>query len=318
MSVTARLPTVDGRDPGRPGVRPCCILTARLPLIGDNLFDPATSRLVHRYGTGIWGYVTRREHSGIVYSPAMGFIDIGHVRDLADLTLHYYLRLCQGHARGDAFPPFFYRGRIEILKPIPAEHLLAVARSLAYDQSVFHEIYTYWQPWLSGHHSAFSPEDLVSNLLGTHVGERAIVAGGDFNRAVTDALGGLLTGLGALPRAGTAAALEAITGRWIEGRFSELTYVRRRNFGIRPIEPWLVPGLDGGGATAPPADLSPELPPGTREYYLATYAVPRTARRGMQVDTVRHTDFDADGPLIARIRADASRPVMYGPTFDAP
>jgi hypothetical protein len=80
----------------------------------------------------------------------------------------------------------------------------------------------------------------------------------------------------------------------------------------------LVPGRDGGGATAPPADLSPELPPGTREYYLATYAVPRTARRGMQVDTVRHTDFDADGPLIARIRADASRPVMYGPTFDAP
>jgi hypothetical protein len=234
------------------------------------------------------------------------------------LTLHYHLRLCRGHARGDAFPPFFYRGRIEILKPIPEEHLLAVARSLAYDQSVFHEIYTYWRPWLSGHHSAFSPEDLVSNLLGTYVGERAIIMGGDFNRAVTDALGGLLTGLGALPRAGTAAALEAITDRWIKGRFSELRYVRRRNFGIRPIDPWLVPGLDGGGRTAPPADLSPELPPGTRGYYLATYAVPRDACRGMRVETVRHTEFDADGPLVARIKADAARPVRYGPTFDVP
>jgi Protein of unknown function (DUF4056) len=316
VSMSARLPTIDGRDPGRPGIRPCCILTASLPLIGDNLFDQSTSRLEHRYGTGIWGYITKREHSGIVYSRAMGFIDIGHVRDLADLTLHYYLQLCRGHARGDAFRPFFYDGRIEILKPIPAEHLLAVARSLAYDQSAFHEIYTYWQPWLSGHHSAFSPEDMVSNLLGTYVGEQAIVAGGDFNRAVTDALGVLLPGLGALPRAGTAAALEQITGRWIEGRFSELMYVRRRNFGIRPIDPWLVPGLDDGGRATLPADLSPEPPPGAGEYYLATYAVPRAARRGMQVDTVRHTEFGADGPLVARIKADAARPVRYGPTFD--
>jgi len=44
----------------------------------------------------------------------------------------------------------------------------------AYQESIFHEIESYWDHSTGEHHSAFSPEDFVSNYLGTYVASQAI------------------------------------------------------------------------------------------------------------------------------------------------
>jgi len=63
-----------------------------------------------------------------------------------------------------------------------------VARDAAYQESIFHEIESYWDHSTGEHHSAFSPEDFVSNYLGTYVASQAIAtirgSGEDFSSAM--------------------------------------------------------------------------------------------------------------------------------------
>jgi hypothetical protein len=94
-----------------------------------------------------------------------GFVDLGHLRDFADLTIGYSRWLSRHHRAKDHFNTLVYQGFVDILKEIPAERMIDLAPSIAFDQSIYYEIETYWSNVAGNHHSAFAPEDLVSNFL---------------------------------------------------------------------------------------------------------------------------------------------------------
>jgi len=179
-----------------------------------------------------------REAVGQVYTCKAGFIDLGHLRDLCDLTGFVFSHIATSGGAARTIIPTTH-GEARLIAPVPPAEWLTVARSIAFSDSIGYEIMTYHQfmltrPGPGGHHSSFSPEDLCSNYLGTLVAERAIQSGRPFNAAVTAELAALLRSLGALPKAGSLAAFRLINHRWVNfgGPQSLLTdgYLRRRNF----------------------------------------------------------------------------------------
>src|SRR5512139_2827130 len=92
------------------GHRICCLMADRLEFINDIpvlghiwpgiMVDLTGSKLKHRAGTGKWGMIFRREYSGTLYTCGGGFVDLGHLRDYADLTRHYYYALIRRAKNG--------------------------------------------------------------------------------------------------------------------------------------------------------------------------------------------------------------------------
>jgi Protein of unknown function (DUF4056) len=277
--------TIVGSMPDSPSVRTCCLLVESL-VGGNNIFDTAIHAVDHKYGGG--------DLSGIVYTCRAGFVDLGHVRDLIDLTRYYHswITIKGKKKKGDKFRTARYSGLVYIDKDIttPAEEF-AVARSIAYDCALFHEIYSYWVGIPGGiglitmpgmHNSSFSPEDLPSNHLGTHVGEKAleamVTAKKTFETAVTDELGVMLGSLGALDLAGTTDALAAArTAGWMGTDYKDSDYLKRRNFDVSPINPWLLPSF----APCPsptPLGIPKALPAGTDTFYDLILDVPEVLK----------------------------------------
>jgi hypothetical protein len=242
--------------------------------------------LDHRYGGGgFLGWPINRltEVAGQIYTCALGFIDIGHVRDLADLTRFHYLSLNKGGRwrAGSKFPTFDPDGEITITKDVPKEQRLMVARSIAYDESVYHEIESYWSFFPGYHNSSFSPEDCVSNLLGTWMAQVTIefmasnpLLAGDFDEEMTATLRSVLVRLGARLRSGTEDAFARISAlAWVDYSGPMATFLRRRNFNYRPVLPWLVPGVVGCPAGSVPAEFEFELPAELGSFYDIQFAV---------------------------------------------
>jgi hypothetical protein len=303
-----------GSLPGGPGFRGCCVIGF------SPVFDPSSST-THVFGGG------GSEAVGYVYTCAAGFLDLGHVRDVADLTYYYFKNLAKrlDHdkalvPRGKHFAPWSYDGDVEILLDVPDAQLLDVARSMAYDHSIFYEIYSYWVQTPGMHNSAFSPEDLVSNWLGTYIAGRAIRAGGTFDVELARELNALLTVLHALPVADTAAAQAAVTapaGTWFSRvlprwDFLRMDLLRRRNFVVRPATPWLIPGFgpcSGSVAALPPWDLPASL----RGFYDMTLEVGFPISSAVSPSTMQSSEFQESGPHITKIKTDALR--RYGANF---
>jgi hypothetical protein len=302
--------------PRAPATRTCCVLCPEAPwslffaTFGVGIVDPATIGSHSSSGGDVFGQL---------YTCSGGFVDIAHLRDTADLTRYYHEWLTKfgKNAAGDPVPTFFYPGTVTIKTAVPAGDRIAVARSLAYDEAAFHEIESYWEFSPGKHLSAFSPEDLVSNFLGTYVAGKAIAAGGSFDTAMTTEINSLLTTLGARTPAQTSGAFATINGDWIKSL--SLTdsvsndYTRRRNFKLSPIVPSLVPGAPGCVATAWPGTVDQSLPAAIATYYEVEFDVPTHALAKIGSPRLKNTAFAA---AIGTIKADAA--ARYGASHEAP
>jgi len=123
------------------------------------------------------------EGNGLVYTCRGGFIDTAHVRDYADWTLFWAMTIARSSVTGATIelPPEGGRRRV-IIRPLPHELIerdglrlavIGLAQWIAFQLSVWHEIATAYG-WASidlypEYVSAFSPEDLYSNLLGIKI-----------------------------------------------------------------------------------------------------------------------------------------------------
>ena len=307
------------------GHRVCCLMAAKLEFVHDLPFlhfiwpeimiDLTGSRLNHRAGTGWWDMLLRREHSGTLYTCGGGFIDLGHLRDYADLTRHYYYALVRS-AKNGVIPSGTQfdllqshggiTGHVFIQRDIPAANvttdlkgIIDVARSISYDVSVIYEIQTWAQTRIGGRSSSFSPEDLVSNYLGTWVGWKALeiqIANSatlptgpsnqlatTFDKAATQALADLLLRLHPVDVTKTREAFSKIDGLWVDSdkwplafplpspNFTNSGYVKRRNFHVRPVVPWLVRNLDVCIDTDWPDDVDRQLPDDAVTAHLSYY-----------------------------------------------
>lgn len=246
------------------GLRPCCAFGYNLhaELLGmpvpfyqlDNVAY-ASHLGQHQYNdkmlaglanlTGLSG-----ENNGILYTARGGFIDTAHVRDTADMTVYIFSQLlprlgqtftldleselAQRRLAFTAFTP----------PTDPAErYTLAawLAAHLAYQVAEWHEIAQWYGfesvPGFSEGVSAFSPEDLYSNLLGARLAVSLILDGqtvsqGVYNAAMGTALSQALMHLGAQPPAMTRFHFDMLDGRWwnSQRRVPEKYLVLHRNF----------------------------------------------------------------------------------------
>ena len=203
---------------------------------------------------------------GTVYTARAGFVDLGHLLTFADVTAFVYQQIyAKKGAAGTTITTAY--GTAKLTAAVADNLWLEQARKIAYDDSIAYEIETTKgaSSFLPGHlNSAFSPEDLCSNYLGTVVTAKALYspttkAGYTLSWAnrVDVVLLELLQVLGVqgVVEAGKAFVLK--NNVWIawtnEASGLSPYYLKRRNFTCRP---WLAghPNDQPGWA---PTDFAP-------------------------------------------------------------
>ncbi|WP_299689916.1 DUF4056 domain-containing protein [uncultured Tateyamaria sp.] len=231
----------------RPSVRWCCSLTMQGKRSAISLSDVRGTD--HVYGSG------STSGSGYVYTSAGGLVDVGHVRDNADMTRYCASQVLQNWPMGGTFslgaegfdPASNYDAeRIITVKPstitATPELMALIGARIAYDVAVFHEINT-WDD-----SSSFSPEDNYSNLLGTYIGFLALLSTDDYNTAVNEQLTKLLIVLGAAPRDVTRDVIDYVEDHWFRVSITGVALKRRHFDALVEVPPWQatetqIPGL---------------------------------------------------------------------------
>ncbi len=272
-------PTGIPEIPMRSHVRPCCAfghrLKARLgqlPVPGieiDNLkvIDEIGP---HRYDSGFVmvgsdgiGEFLGDEENGLIFTCRGGFIDTAHVRDYADWTIFLTARIISHLEEGlDLRLPDEGGRRRVVVQPVGPDLLekhdrvsfaLAIASWLSFRLSVWHEIATWygwsWSPSFPEVDSAFSPEDLYSNLLGIRIAaaialEHSARSSAIYDRSVDAWLRETIRFLGPTSKRTAQEAMAALDGVWWNSRalLPGPGVLLRRNFSFDSrIEPWLVP-----------------------------------------------------------------------------
>ncbi len=218
-----------------PASRTCCALGV------SGAIEPGAVT-GHVYGS------TSLSNVGYVYTAKAGILDIGHIRDHVDLTKYIYAAIVAGHAKIPC------REGTATLSRTPADPI-AIAQAIAYVDSWSHEIRTFGTAFQD--FSAFSPEDLTSNFIGTFIGALALASGGPgagFDAAVDNELSAMLTALGARSRVDTEAVIAMKKSVWWD-RLPVPSLIRRNFDG----KPWLagMPYDSPPPAFVDPATLTP-------------------------------------------------------------
>lgn len=248
------------------GLRPCCafgydlrVKLGPVPVpfysIGNVLI--AADLGEHVYNDSFWFGVTEviglsNENLGLIYSHHGGFIDIAHVRDTADYTYYLFTQIYPhlGDARMLILSDELSSRRIQFRRFTPPQdpaerYTLSVylAARLAFRLAAWHEIaqwYGYHSvPGFPEEISAFTPEDLYSNLLGARLAITLLLQGhggsvADFNRGMEGILPQALAQLDAQPAAVTRQMFVSIDGRWWDKRqrVPEKFLVLRRDYSV--------------------------------------------------------------------------------------
>ena len=266
-------------DVPRPkGLRPCCAFgddigvsvgTMEVPGLAIGNIVGIDGLGAHNFDNGAtpWGTDDRAglfatETNGLIYTCRGGFIDTAHVRDYADWTLFLATHIEKQLDTGGSIDLGDEGGqRTLTVRPVPLaarrarsarEIALRLGQWAAFNLSVWHEIAT-WYGWSSMSvfpegASAFSPEDLYSNLVGISIAGESVTAKeitseGSYNDSVDTAFRTTLQQLGAVEPAATRTALGLLDGVWWDSRqhLPAEELVIRRNPDVGPvITPWRV------------------------------------------------------------------------------
>ena len=201
----------------------------------------------------------KNEKNGIVYTRRGGFLDLGHLRDCADYTAFMY-NLIKLSMKDSKFIINEFRNEggdksltLRIPENASEEKIIQVASRIAYDQSLWHEISTWfgarYVPMISEEFSSFSPEDMYSNLMGVHLGMRAIKSDLPYNEAMTEELSKMLDTLQSVnTEAETFAAMSEVNNVWYTNiyRYPSKKLTLKRNFDFdTTMVPWRIPSETG-------------------------------------------------------------------------
>lgn len=272
--VNTKIPDI----PVRKSLRPCCafgsdirLKIAGVPVPGVKIENIISAQDVgrHQYDSGMIQRgsdeprtLGSSERNGLVYTCRGGFIDTAHLRDYADWTVYLTAQIARRLYEGGTFELPDEGGSLRVIvRPVARElleqrelHLNAVpiAQWVAFQMSIWHEIVT-WYGWsatgvFSEKASAFSPEDLYSNMLGIKVAGgiiRTNAARTDqrFNANMGEWMAAVFERLDAVPAEAGKDAAQYVDQVWWDStrRIPETALVLRRNFGVgREIVPWTV------------------------------------------------------------------------------
>jgi Protein of unknown function (DUF4056) len=192
------------------------------------------------------------EKSGLIYTHRGGFIDIAHVRDTADNTFYIFSKI---YPKLGQQWRFFYseelglrRIQLNAFTPPAAmaqRYTLAawLAGKIAFELAQWHEIAQWYGfqsvPGFSEEISAFSPEDLYSNLLGARLAINVILKGHAgsveaYNEAMDGEIHQALVGLGVVTREETEKKFREVDGDWWNSkrRVPDKFLVLKRNYAL--------------------------------------------------------------------------------------
>ncbi|STO98344.1 Uncharacterised protein [Grimontia hollisae] len=270
------------------GVRPCCAFGKDLKAqvggvpvpffsVGNVLDADGVGH--HQYNDGSEGVSSSllgmgKEHNGLIYTELGGFIDTAHVRDTADYTYYLFSEI-RRHIGTDADIrlPAELRERVIVLKAQPGglsqetqqQLSVEIAGVMAFRLAQWHEI-AQWFGLMSvaGFKelaSAFSPEDLYSNMLGAQLAMGILRDSPDldlqgFGKAMDIALAEKLKALKAVSSQETASRIEALDGIWWDSskRLPDKWVLLHRDYALSLS---LLPnGVAGGEALHLPQMLS--------------------------------------------------------------
>ncbi|PHM45020.1 hypothetical protein Xmau_01225 [Xenorhabdus mauleonii] len=249
------------------GLRACCVFgydlktqlwSIPVPFFNiDNIVE-AEKLGEHHYNDSVLGASAAlmgisNEKIGLLYTHNGGVIDIAHVRDTADYSLYLFSQI---HARLGQEWELSLSNELAARKihfsaftppEDPAERYTLsayLATKLAFQLAVWHEIaqwYGYQSiPGFPESISAFSPEDLYSNLLGARLALTLILHGdasslAQFSTSMVTILPTALNELGAYDKAGTKAMFDSLDGLWWNSyqRIPQKFLVLHRNYDIQ-------------------------------------------------------------------------------------
>ncbi|WWE57707.1 DUF4056 domain-containing protein [Parasalinivibrio latis] len=228
------------------GVRPCCAfgkdLKAQLGGVPVPFFSVGNVLDVeslgnHIYNDGSQGVSSSllglgEEHNGLIYTEKGGFIDTAHVRDTADFT--YFLFNEMRHRLGTSYTiklPAELRNRLVVLKArttqltdAEKENMAIHAAGLtAFRLAQWHEIAQWFGMESVGGFkelaSAFSPEDLYSNMLGAKLAMAILAENPDasveaFGKSMDASLKATLEKLHAVSADETSQKIASLDGKW--------------------------------------------------------------------------------------------------------
>jgi hypothetical protein len=215
----------------------------------------------HEYRKG-WS-----EQIGMVYTCRGGFIDLGHLRESADRTRYLSKLTLENMIKGKKKFSFRViepsRYFVKLTYPenwhqlpnkeeIATETAIRLGQYFAYLSTVWHEIIT-WYGYtctfvFSEYISSFSLEDIYSDLVGTHLGARALRDPANrYDDAMTMLINEELKKLEVQPSRIGIQAIKTVEGSWYTGGLYFFVAVRKRSFDTGSddgfVTPWLVPGM---------------------------------------------------------------------------
>ncbi|PSV20686.1 DUF4056 domain-containing protein [Photobacterium leiognathi subsp. mandapamensis] len=246
------------------GVRPCCAFGQDLKteLLGlpvpfftvENIVDKKGLGK-HRYNDGSQNVITSLlglgdETNGLIYTTKGGFIDTAHVRDTADFTYYLYQQIHQylGTDHRIILPAELRARHIRLKESKQTltaqerhDYSLTLAALLAFRLAQWHEIAQWFGyqsiigfPELV---SAFSPEDLYSNMLGAITAKQVLtqqpkLSPEGFAQAMTTAFTAQLQQLGSVSTQETKHQIQQLNGRWWdhEARLPQKWVVMKRDY----------------------------------------------------------------------------------------
>lgn len=207
------------------------------------------------------------EKGGIVYTCKAGHIDIDHIRGSADAAKYLISRSRETLMRrkeGFSFTFTMERSAHEIKFSYPenwdslaqnekeriADDIsFAVGHYMAFNATAWHEILTWFGVRFAGFepefNSAFSWEDVYSNLLGAKLAVEAIKdPNHSYNEAMTLAINRELKKLGVQSAKTAKYASEKMRGKWFTGNIFVDTLRRNTDIGLDGfVTPVIVPGI---------------------------------------------------------------------------
>ncbi|WP_164848381.1 DUF4056 domain-containing protein [Halobacteriovorax sp. HLS] len=206
-----------------------------------------------------------KENNGLIYTKRGGFLDMAHVRDTADLTiaLFYFFYENLGQEKTVNLRKELGEARIKLKKfdrsKFSKKEIWFLASNLAarkaYQMAVAHEI-SQWHGYRSIELfdetvSAYSPEDLYSNLLGAKIASNIInnklaFSSESFNKHMTVWLAKTLQSLEPVSKDETNRLLKEVDGTWWDSskRLPSKELVIKRNYNLSSNQaPLLVPSV---------------------------------------------------------------------------
>lgn len=234
-------------------IRVCCAFGSDLHLVGIPFMKINHIVAIDRLGEH--NYMgDSMEGNGLIYTKNGGFIDIGHLRDVADWTAYLYSFILINRDKGEVEQHLAYEGgkknlMIKINDELDSMECLFLAGKIAYDLSLWHELSTWFGastvPMVPERYSSFSVEDVYSNLLGVLIGIDALKSDLPYNAAMTKLLLTTLDSLDAVRmEEDTYAALEAVRDKWWTNAKrlpSRKVLLERDTEVFSLVHPWIVP-----------------------------------------------------------------------------